>query len=423
MELVNRMVEPVRLPKIRKVRQRFEDIRLENPAEYLLSELDRVLTADLRGKRIALTCGSRGIDCYALLVKTSVDWLKSRGACPVLIPSMGSHGGATAEGQAAILAHYGITEESMGAPVLSSMETVELGRTSAGLPVYFDRNAYECDGVLLLNRIKAHTSFRGPYESGLYKMMAIGLAKQKGAEMTHYLRFENMAQNIQEVARRVLAEVNIIGGIGSIENGYDRLAELHVLTPEQITEEEPRLLERAKSLMSHIPLDRIDTLIVREIGKNISGTGMDTNVIGRYHSPAASGGPVSKDLGILRLTEQAGGNAIGMGLADFITRQLYERIDLEATYMNCLTSIATGSGKIPVTMDNDRLLFKACAKHSGRLDPEDISLVIIKNTKELDELWMSEAAWRNVVNPALCAPVGEYFEIPFDSDGNLILEG
>ncbi len=422
MERINRMVEPFGLPKIRKVRQRFEDVRLEDPAEYLRAELNRVLGRDLTGKRIALTCGSRGIDCYALLDKTTVDWLKSKGALPVLIPSMGSHGGATAEGQAAILAHYGITEETMGAPVLSSMETVELGRTSAGLPVYFDRNAYECDGVLLLNRIKAHTSFRGPYESGLYKMMAIGLAKQKGAEMTHFLRFENMAENIQEVARIVLDRVNVIGGIGSIENGYDRLAELHVLTAEQITEEEPKLLERAKSLMSRLPLDRMDTLIVREIGKNISGTGMDTNVIGRYHSPAASGGPVSKDLGVLRLTEEAGGNAIGMGLADFITRQLYEKIDLEATYVNCLTSIATGSGKIPVTMDNDRLLFKACAKHSGRVDPEDISLVIIKNTKEIDELWMSDAAWKNVTTPELCSPVGEYFDIPFDEAGNLILE-
>lgn len=422
MELVNKMVEPIRLPKIRKIRQRFPDIRLEKPADYLTAELNRVFPRDLSGKRIALTCGSRGIDCYALLVKTTVDWLKAKGAYPVLIPSMGSHGGATAAGQASILAHYGITEKSMGAPVLSSMETVELGVTPAGLPVFFDKNAYACDGVLLLNRIKAHTSFRGPYESGLYKMMAIGLAKQKGAEMTHYLRFENMAENIQDVAHIVLEKIPILGGIASIENGYDKLAELHVLTPEEITAKEPELLKKAKSYMSGLPLMQMDTLIVEEIGKNISGTGMDTNVIGRYHSPAASGGPVSKDLGVLRLTEEAGGNAIGMGLADFITRKLYEQIDLEATYMNCLTSIATGSGKIPVTMDNDRLLFKACAKHSGRLDPEDISLVIIKNTKELDELWISEAAWKTVTHPELCSPEGDYFEIPFDEYGNLSLK-
>ncbi len=419
MSIVSQMLLPYAIPPVAKTRQFFAALQLEDPTVQLLRGLEENCAPIRPGDRIAITCGSRGIDQYVTLVRTVVDFVRSKGAQPFLIPSMGSHGGATAEGQAEVLRRFGITEDAVGAPVISSMEVVQLGVTDRGLPVYVDKNAAAADGIILLNRVKPHTSFRGKYESGLVKMLAIGLAKQKGAEMTHFLRYENMAENIAAVGTIGLAKLPILCGVATIENGYSHLAELHVLKKEEILTKEPLLLRRAWELMPRIALDTIDVLIVCEIGKEISGTGMDTNIVGRFHTRAASGGPETVKLGVLNVTERSEGNANGMGLADFMPRHMYEQVDLETCYVNTLTSTEPSSTRIPMILANDKEVFQACIKLCGQVDPEDIRMVIIRSTKHLDEIYLSPAAVKAAVMPL---EVTEPFSpVPFDEEGNLRL--
>jgi len=419
MNKISELLKSYEIPKVAKVRQTFNNDVMENVQESLQQQLEATCAPIAKGARIAITCGSRGIDQYALIIKTVADFVKSKGGQPILIPAMGSHGGATAEGQEEVLRRYGITEESIGAPVVSSMEVNQIGTTPKGLPVYIDRNACEADGIILVNRVKLHTSFRGKHESGLLKMMAIGLAKQKGAEMTHFLRFENMAENIIAVGSIGIEKLNILCGVCTIENGYNHLAELHVIRKDEILTKEPEYLISSRERMPRIALDEIDCLIVDEIGKEISGTGMDTNIIGRYHTNAASGGPNTIKLGVLNLTEKSEGNGNGMGLADFMPRHMYEAVDLETSYMNTITSTEPNSTRIPMVLENDKEVFQACVKLCGQINNEDIRLVIIRSTKYLDEVYMSEAAVRAAVKPV--EVVGPYEEVPFDENGNLTL--
>jgi uncharacterized protein (DUF362 family) len=413
------MLEGYSVPKVAKVRQTFNNDTLEDVEGTLLQGLQTTCAPIAPGSRIAITCGSRGIDQYAVIIKTIVRYVKEQGGEPFLVPAMGSHGGATAEGQEEVLRRYGISEETVGAPVVSSMEVTQIGTTEKGLPVYIDKNACEADGIILVNRVKPHTSFRGRYESGLVKMLAIGLAKQKGAEMTHFLRFENMAENIVAVGSIGLQKLNILCGVCTIENGYNHVAELHVQKKEEILEKEPGYLEAAWKRMPRIALDTIDVLVVNEIGKEISGCGMDTNIIGRYHTRAASGGPNTIKLGVLNVTEKSEGNANGMGLADFMPRHMYESVDLEASYVNTLTSTEPNSTRIPMILANDKEVFQACIKLCGQVDPSNIRMVIIRSTKYLDEVYMSEAAVKAAVMPV--EVTGSYQEVPFDENGNLNL--
>ena len=419
MSTVSEMLRPYPIPAAAKVRQFFCDTELKEPEAELLRQLETGCAPIRPGARIAITCGSRGIDQYVPLLKTIVSFVKRQGGEPFLVPSMGSHGGATAEGQAEVLRRFGITEESVGAPVVSSMEVRQIGTTDKGLPVYIDKNACEADGIILFNRVKPHTSFRGKYESGLVKMLAIGLAKQKGAEMTHFLRYENMAENIAAVGAIGIAQLPILCGVATIENGYSHLAELHVLKREEILEKEPLLLQRAWQMMPRIALDTIDVLIVCEIGKEISGTGMDTNIVGRFHTRAASGGPETVKLGVLNVTERSEGNANGMGLADFMPRHMYDAVDLETCYVNTLTSTEPSSTRIPMILANDREVLQACVKLCGQVRDEDIRMVIIRSTKFLDEVYMSPAAVRSAVMPI--ETDGDYQPLPFDENGNLQL--
>ena len=419
MSAVSELLRPYPIPHAAKVRQTFCDAVLLNAQDCLLRGLEENCAPIHPGDRIAITCGSRGIDQYVPLVRTVVDFVRAKGGQPFLVPSMGSHGGATAEGQAEVLRRFGITEEAVGAPIVSSMDVTQIGTTNRELPVYVDKNAAAADGIILLNRVKPHTSFRGKYESGLVKMLAIGLAKQKGAEMTHFLRYENMAENIAAVGSIGLAKLPVLCGIATIENGYSRLAELYVLKKEEILEREPHLLQRAWEMMPRIALDTIDVLIVCEIGKEISGTGMDTNIVGRFHTRAASGGPETVKLGVLNVTERSEGNANGMGLADFMPRHMYEQVDLETCYVNTLTSTEPSSTRIPMILANDREVFQACVKLCGQVNPEDIRMVIIRSTKYLDEVYLSPAAVKAAVMPI---EVTEDFRpVPFDAEGNLLL--
>ncbi|MDY3282781.1 lactate racemase domain-containing protein [Dysosmobacter sp.] len=422
---IEEILAPIELPEIVRVRQKFDHLELQNVREVLTRKLeDRQL--DIRpGQRIAITCGSRGVDQYRTLVKTTVDFVKSRGAQPVLIPAMGSHGGATAEGQRAVLHHNGITEEAMGAPILSSMEVVQIGTTEKGLPVYIDKNAYECDGIILLNRVKCHTAFRGPIESGITKMTAIGLAKQKGAEMTHILGFENMGENILAVAKVTLSTLRIVCGIGTIEDAFGRLSEVHVLKQEEILTEEPKLLKRANELMPRYYVDGADVLVMMEMGKDVSGSGLDSNLIGRYNVPGMTGGPKFRALCVLDLTDASDHNPNGMGQADFASRRFYEKCDLELAYVNCLTSTAIGTAKMPMILDTDRQVLQAAAKFCGKPNRLDASIIIGVSTHEMGEIYMSKAALDSVPEKFRdkIEVVGDFFPIPFDEEGNLTLFG
>ncbi len=423
MDKINNILKEIKLPEVVKVKQKFKVKKVENVEE----EIKRLLKEGSfkskiqRGKTIAITGGSRGISHYGIIMKTVVDFVKEKGGIPFIIPAMGSHGGGDAIGQKHILKKLGITEESMGCEIKSSMDVVEIGKTIKGLPVYIDKNAFNADGIILLNRVKSHTSFRGKYESGIVKMLAIGLGKRQGADVTHSLRFEKMAENIEESAKISLDKLNILFGVATVENAYDDIASVNILNKEEILTKEPLLLEESKELMGKLYLDNIDVLIVKEMGKNISGTGMDTNIIGRYHTKAACGGPNIIKIGVLNLNSDSYGNANGMGLADFISKKFYNNIEFESTYLNAITSTEPNSIKLPMVLENDKYVFKACAKTCGILNYKDIKLVIIENTKNLNEIYMSKAAYDEIENKNMVEKLGDYFKLEFDEKNNLKL--
>jgi hypothetical protein len=303
---------------------------------------------------------------------------------------MGSHGGATAEGQRDVLEQLGVTEQAVGAPIRSSMEVVEIGRLPNGLPIYVDQLAYEADQVVVINRIKPHTAFRGPVESGLMKMLTIGLGKQKGAEAAHAYGFKYMAEHVPAMAREILKKVPILFGLATIENAYDRPAKIVAVPAEKIEETEPGLLLEAKALMPKILFDPIDVLIVDEIGKDISGDGMDPNITGRYPTPYASGGPEVKRIVVLGLTERTHGNANGIGLADITTKKVFDSVDWVKGYANALTSTVVKTVKMPMFLETETLAVKAAIKTCNAFDLTKVRVVRIKNTLELKEIWISE---------------------------------
>ena len=305
--------------------------------------------------RIAIAVGSRGISCIFDVVKTVVDELRTRGAEPFLVPAMGSHGGGNAEGQRAVLEGYGLGPENLNIPILSSMDTVKLGMTPQGVSVYFDANAAQADGIVAINRIKEHTAFKGRWESGLLKILAVGLGKANGATEIHN---HDIVEAMPAVARFIIEKMPVLFGVGIVENGYHQPAQIKVLPSHQIEAEEPSLLDLARQFTPRIPLEPLDILVVKEMGKDISGTGMDLNIIGMWRR---TGGPVKPKFNIvaaLDLTEKSYGNAIGVGHADFITRRLRDKIDVQATNKNCITSRNYGGGKIPMTLATDREIFE-----------------------------------------------------------------
>lgn len=423
MSEIEKILSRIPLPEVVRVHQNFDDLALKDPGGNLTTLLSEKRLNILPGQRIAITCGSRGIDQYVTLVKSTVDHVKSRGAFPILIPSMGSHGGATPEGQAALVRHFGITEEVMGAPILSSMEVVEIGTSKNGLPVYVDKNACECDGIILLNRVKCHTAFHGPVESGLMKMLAIGLAKQKGAEMTHLLSFEKMSENIFSIGQVMLDKLNIVCGIATVEDAFGHLAELHVLHSDEIPVKEPDILKRANALMPRFYVDESDVLVMMKMGKEISGSGLDSNLTGRYNVPNISGGPKFRTLCVMDLSDESEGNANGMGQADFAPRRFYDKIIPEKAYINALTSTALYTAKLPMILDTDKQVLQAAVKFSNKPDQTTASMIIGVSTHEMGELYMSQAALNLVPEQFRdkVEIVGEFAPIPFDENGTLLL--
>ena len=426
METITDLIKDVPIPKMVKIREIYDDthIPVEDIPGIIVKELDR---PDLGGKikpgqKIAITCGSRGMCNNALMAKTLVDFVKSKGAEPYIVASMGSHGGATAEGQLQILKDYGITEENMGCPVKSSMQTVQIGLSEVRhQPVHIDKNASEADGILLYNRIKPHTSYRGPYESGLMKMMAIGLGKQVGASTIHSQSPNIMHELIEEYGKCILKNAPILGGIAIIENAYDDTYLIKGMTPQEIIDEEPKLKEISYKTIAHLLFDECDVLVVDKIGKNISGDGMDPNVSGRFVTPhLCKGGIDAEKVVILDITDETHGNAQGIGLAEVTTRRLFNRMKLEMTYPTGVTNTFLHLMKIPMIMDNDReaIQLALCCCPDAE-DQNNLKMIRIPNTAHIGEIEISEALIPQAkANPNI-EILTEPYDLPFDENGNL----
>jgi len=371
------------------------------------------------GTRIAITVGSRGIARQPEIVRCLVGELRRAGAEPFVIPAMGSHGGATAQGQLEMLAGMGITEEVIGAPVRSSMDVVRIGTSGTGLPVFVDRHAEEADAIVVLNRVKPHVAFRGDYESGLVKMMAIGLGKQQGAQTCHDSGFGSMADNILAAARVVLEEMNVLFGVALLENAYHETCRIDVVPSADILNREPELLRTAWELMPRLHFDALDVLVIDEIGKDISGTGFDTNVVGRYHTPYASGGPDITRIAVLDLTDPSHGNASGIGIVDVTTRRLLDKMQFDQTYPNSLTSTVTQSVKIPMVLDTDRLAIQAAIRTCNIARKEEARVARITNTLCVEEIQVSANVAAGLAGDARFDVIGEPCDLSFDGSGNL----
>ena len=421
MGIIEELLKDIPLPKMMKVRQSFDDEKLDNVDEALQEALqeERIRKTVKPGMEIAVAVGSRGVDQIVEITARTVKFLQELGAKPFIVPSMGSHGGASAEGQTAVLAHLGVTEETVHAEIRSSMEVVEIGKLPNGLPVYIDKLASEADGIVVINRIKPHTAFRGTVESGIMKMIAIGLGKQKGAETCHQLGFEHMGKHIIEMSTMILEKMPVLFGVATIENAFDKVARVEVLLPHEIEAKETELQKLAKKLLPKINFDKIDVLIIDEIGKNISGDGMDPNITGRYPTPYAHGGPDVNKMVVLDLTPETEGNANGVGTADFTTQRLIDKTDWAATYANGLTSTVVAPTKAATTLANDRQALQAAIKTCNIFDFTKVKMVRIKNTLELSEIEVSEALLNEVEENEYLTQVTDLYELKFDEDGNL----
>lgn len=410
-----------------EARQVFDQPKIKDIKSKLREELKRKGLSDRvnEGQSIAVTAGSRGIANLASMLATIVEELKNSGAQPFIVPSMGSHGGATPEGQVEVLESLGVTEDSVGAPIRSSMEVVKVGELEDGVPVYMDKYASEADGVLVLGRVKPHTDFKDEIESGLMKMLAIGLGKQFGAEVIHWHKYDGYHRILPEVAQLILEKKNVVMGVAVVENAWHETAFLEAFHPEEFMEGEKRLLKEAKRLLPRLPFMKLDVLVVDEIGKNISGTGMDTNVIGRFWMPGEDD-PEAPEIGkivVLGLSAETHGNAIGIGLADLTTEKVFEEMDRRQTYVNCLTQGSGETGRIPPTLPSDRDAIATAIRICGPIESSKVRMLRIKNTQELERLWVSESLAEDVKehpeNYQRLELIGEKREMQFDVLGTL----
>jgi hypothetical protein len=418
------VVDTVSIPKMYKVRQKFKKHSGFNFSEKLREELNdkQELLKAFKGKKICIAAGSRGINNIADVVRQVVDTVKKYGGQPFIIPAMGSHGGATAEGQKSVLKELGIYEENVGAPIISSMDVEYIGSTDEGIPVYTSKDALNADAVILINRVKPHASFRGDIESGLVKMCVIGLGKQKGAEVCHKMGFYNFAERLKDMARIIISKVPILFGVALIEDSYDETVDVRVLKPEEFFTVEPQLLNKARSLMPKILIDNLDVLIVDELGKDISGDGMDPNITGRFASEYVKGELKVNRIVVLRLTDKSAGNANGIGMADVTTLRVLNQTDFTKGYINSITAAITNTVRLPMVMPNDYLAIKTAIKTSNNLDysGENCRIVRIKNTLKLENIYISEALLVEVKNNPQLEVVEGPLDFKFDEAGQLL---
>lgn len=423
---VSRLLKDVPVPEMFHARQTFprEVIAPKDIPAVVFREMAQPQFAEKikPGMSIAVTAGSRGIRNVDIITKAVVDFVKQKGASPFIVPAMGSHGGATAEGQVEILESFGITEKTMGCPVRSSMEVVELGYSSLGRRVVIDKNAYESDGIIVSCRLKPHNAFRGTHESGPCKMMTVGLGKQVGAQVVHSDGMGKIAQNIPTMAAVVLEKAPVLFAIPCIENAYDETCKIEAILPENILEREAELLKYAFSNMPKLIVGEGDVLVVDKIGKNFSGTGVDPNITGTFSTEFAKGGIQVQRTCFLNLSKESHGNALGCGLASAITNKIFEEMDIEKMYPNCLTSTVLASARIPCVTATDREAIQLCICTCNGLGDAPVRMVRIANSLHIDTIMLSKAYYDDVKAgkyPGVEA-LDEPVPLEFDEEDNVV---
>lgn len=418
---IHELLKDIPIPRMVPVRQLFDATCLDDVPAEVRRQMSRpeVVQSIRPGMSIAITAGSRGIDKLALIIREVVACLKERGAKPFVIPAMGSHGGATAAGQLDVIHGYGVTEDFVGCPVVATMEVKQIGSLDDGRPIMINRLAAEADGIISLNRIKAHTAFRGTYESGVMKMLTIGLGCQAGAEVCHRQGILHLGPNVEKFAFGILKNAPVLLGVGIIENAYDKVAMIRVMTAKEIPEVEPELLKIAKSRMACLKLPQVDVLIVDKIGKDISGEGMDPNIAGRWIVPTIKGGIDACRIGILDITDETLGNVVGLGMADTCSRRVVERMSRENTYPNSLTSTVTCLCKIPMYFDTQKETIQATIKMTPAKAPKDVTMIRIASTLAMDTIWVSENLLDQVARAGDMEILGEPQELVFDENDDL----
>ena len=415
----------VDLPRMVRVRQKFASTKIDSVTEATVAQFasPEIRNRVKRGMRIAVGCGSRGIANVAECAGAVIGELQALGAEPFIFPAMGSHGAASAEGQVRVLADLGISEETMGCPIKSSMEVVELGKLSDGMPVYFDKFAAEADAVALVCRVKPHTHFRAPIESGIVKMLAIGMGKIAGATEFHWYGMESFRERLPEAGELIMAHKNFLFGVAMVENAADETAMVEVVPGEKVLAREPELLAMARKLMPKLQFDEIDVLVVDRMGKNITGAGMDPNIIGRSNRFIEwERRPVIHKIAVLGLTQETDGNAAGVSYADVTTMRLYREFDAAKTYANVITATLLDGAAIPLIANTDREAVQLATRSLPRTVPRDARIVHIANTLEVVEIDVSETLLPYVnANPSKFEVIGELTPFDFDGEGNLAL--
>jgi hypothetical protein len=373
------------------------------------------------GARVAVAVGSRGIANLATIVRTTLDYLLELGARPFVVAAMGSHGGATSEGQRELLAEYGITEAALGVPVKTDMETARIGTNSWGEPVYWDKNALAADAVVTISRVKPHTDFRGRFESGVTKMLVIGLGKRDGASQHHRLGVRGLRDMLPETAKVVLEKTPFVAGLAILENAREQTARLQVIDRDDLLQVEPKLLEEARSLMGRLPFDQLDLLVIGEIGKNYSGAGIDPNVVGRLlmETESEPERPKITRICALDLSPESHGNGTGCGIADLTTERLLAAIDPVPFRMNNLTACFLWRSKLPFAFSDDRSCIAAGVETCWQPNLGELRMAIIPNTLEVSDLWISTALARDVAKHEHLEIIGSACPLPFDASGNL----
>lgn len=424
--VVSKLLEDVYIPKMFRAKQTFlrPVITPQEIPDVIFTELskEKISNQIKSGMHIAITAGSRGVANVDIITRAIVDFVKSKNAKPFIVPAMGSHGGATAEGQKEVLAGYHITEETMGCPIRSCMDTVMLGYSELGKPVYLDKLAYESDGIIVSCRIKPHNAFRGKYESGSCKMMVVGLGKQKGAESVHSDGMGKIAENLPANAKVILEKAPILLSIPCLENAYDETCRIEAIHKDDIMTREPELLKQAFQNMPRLIVREGDVLVVDEIGKNYSGSGVDPNITGTFSTDYAKGGVRVQRTCMLDVSDCSHGNGLGTGLCNAITKRLFDKLDPEQMYPNCITSTVLKTAGIPIVVATDKEAIQICIRTLNNVDKERAKIIRISNSLHIGQIMLSEAYYEAVIQGKYegleAQDEPQYME--FDMEGNLV---
>lgn len=418
---IKELIKDAFIPRMVPIRQNFPRPRVSNVPSRVRELLFTRDISDtiMPGMEIAITCGSRGIANIKYIIREICTYIVQKGAKPFIVPAMGSHGGMTAEGQRAIIEGYGVTEEFCGAPIRSCMDVKRIGTTEDGRDVFIDSNAANANGIIVVGRIKPHTDFRGPYESGMMKMMVVGLGKHRGAELFHMNGPRHMAENLLIFGKAILYHSPILFGLAVLENAYDETARIEIMKKDEFIDREPPLLKEARDLMARCYIEEVELLIVDRIGKDISGDGMDPNIVGRFSNPWVSGGIHATKVAILDLTDESKGQMVGLGYGDVTTRRCLNKCDFSASLPNALISTAFTPFRIPIVFETDKDAISACLKYCGENNKMNPRVIRIRDTKHMDLIWVSEALLDEVSQHPQLEICGKPENLPFDAEGNL----